>query len=293
MLITVINKVTHKPVDNADVNVELGAIDTEGSPGLYQQGTQFLCLQTDTPGQECGTSLNDLQTDGNGQVRVLYWAPGELVKAHVELYAQACTPSACLLKRAKSKITVYPYRIYHYEGELSPETVQDLVDMVSSDGYFDIASHAAEQGLEASADAWMDLLGVEEGAVTLALGSLGFGVTFTLIDLAHATSELLEETGLRGAFFNATGLSEAGLDGVTLGQQTVQPSGYLPGGFSPFAKSVRSFFGPVCAIAAGTKAQFELMIDAAVPKKLNTESVIGQLSLLLRKQRWLMNRSTR
>ena len=211
IVVTVVNKVTHKRVKNAEVNVELGAIDTEGSPNLHQQGTQFLCPQTDSPTRECGTSLDRLKADDNGQVRLLYWAPGELVAAHVELYAQACTPAACALKRAKSKITVYPYRIFHYQGELKPEDVATLVEMVREHGYFDIASHAAEQGLEATAKAWMELLGVESDAVELALGPIGFFVAFTIIDVTHLTSELLEEAALRGAFFEASGLSGAGL----------------------------------------------------------------------------------
>jgi hypothetical protein len=211
ILITVVNKVTHQPATNAEVNVELGAIDTGKAPALYQQGTQFLCLQADGPVQHCGTSLDGLKTDDKGHVRLLYWAPGELVSAHVELYAQACTASACALKRAKSKITVYPYRIFHYQGELSPKTVQDLVEMVQSARHFDIISHAAEFGLEAAVKAWMELLSVESHVVELVLGPIGFLVAFTVIDLAHATSELLEEAELRGAFFDASGLSEAGL----------------------------------------------------------------------------------
>jgi hypothetical protein len=211
ILIKVVNKATHKAATNAVVNVSLGPIDSGEAPALHQQGTQFLCLQTDSSVQHCGTSLDGLKLDENGQVRLLYWAPGELVSAHVELYAQACTASACALRRAQSKITVYPYRIFHYQGELSPETVAALVEMVREEGYFDIASHAAEFSLEATAKAWIELLGVQSHAVELALGPIGFAVAFTLIDLAHATSELLEEAGLRGAFFDASGLSEAGL----------------------------------------------------------------------------------
>ncbi len=211
ILIKVVNKATKKPATNTEVDVSLGPIDTGEAPALHQQGTQFLCPQTDSSAQQCGTSLDGLKTDEKGYVRLLYWAPGELVAAHVELYAQACTPAACALKRAKSKITVYPYRIFHYQGELKPETVAALVEMVREEGHFDVASHAAEFGLEAVAKAWIDLLGVESHVVELVLGPIGFAVAFTLIDLAHATSELLEEAGLRGAFFDASGLSEAGL----------------------------------------------------------------------------------
>ncbi|MGO9660785.1 MAG: DUF642 domain-containing protein [Acidimicrobiales bacterium] len=211
ILITVVNKATHEPAANAEVDVQLGTIDTAESPSLHQQGRQFLCLQTDSAAQDCGTSLDRLKTDDNGQIRLLYWAPGELVTAHVELYAQVCTPSSCSLKRTKSKITVYPYRIFHSQGELPPEEVRDLVQMVQTEQYFDIASHAAEKGLEASAEGWMELLGVESHAVELALGPIGFAVAFLIIDLAHATSELIEDAGLQGAFFTATGLSEAGL----------------------------------------------------------------------------------
>ena len=213
ILITVLNKVTHLAAADTHVNVQLGAIDT-ASP-TYEQGRQFLCVQTgDFQHQECGTSLDHLDVDNNGRVRLLYWAPGEVSTAHVELYAQACTPSVCALKRSEQVITVEPYRIYHYQGELSAETVAALVEMARSEGYFNIASHAVEQGLEASAEGWTELLGVESHAVKLALGPLGFGVAFALIELAHATSELLEEVGLRGAFFDASGLSEAGLYAV-------------------------------------------------------------------------------
>ncbi len=149
ILITVLNKVTHKPATDADVNVELGAIDTEEGQPSSQQGTQFVCPQTgDFEAQDCGTSLDGLKVDDNGQVRLLYWAPGNIVSAHVELYAQACTASTCLLKRAKSRITVEPYRIYHYQGELPPETVAALVKMVRSEGAFEIWSKFAEQIFE-------------------------------------------------------------------------------------------------------------------------------------------------
>jgi hypothetical protein len=239
ILVTVLNKVTHEPAANTDVNVQLGAIDTEGSPNLHQQGAQFLCLQTGGPKQDCGTSLDGLKTDDNGQVRLLYWAPGELVPAHVELYAQACTASTCLLKRAKSKITVYPYRIYHYEGELAPETVADLVEMVRADGVFDFFSKAAEQALERFAAFGIKIQEVESEAVELVLGPIGFAVAFTIIDLTHAASELLDEVGLRDAFFKASGLSEAGLFGGT-----------GPSGTSAFWK----------VLAPGDTAYFDLLV---------------------------------
>jgi len=86
--------------------------------------------------------------------------------------------------------------------------------MVRADGVFELWSHSAEQGLERVAEQWSELEGVESTAVKLALAPLGFGVIFTLADLAHATSEVLEETGLRRAFFDASGLSEAGLYAV-------------------------------------------------------------------------------
>jgi hypothetical protein len=213
ILISVVNKVTHLPATDAEVNVGLGTIDTAESPDLHQQGSQFLCVQTgDFENQDCGIGLNGLKTDDNGQVRLLYWAPGEMVKAHVELSAQACTPSACALKHATSKITVYPYRIYHYQGELPPEDVYDLAQMVKQEGYFDISSHVVEQGLEATAHEWLHLLGVEKAIVTRLLGPIGFAVAFTILELAHLTSELLEDAALRGAFFTATGLSAAGLE---------------------------------------------------------------------------------
>jgi hypothetical protein len=215
ILITVIDKVTHKPATDAKVNVALGQIDTAESPSLDQQGTQFLCQQTDDfEHPRCGTSLDGLTLDDQGEVRVLYWAPGELVKAHTELFAQACTPSACLLKRAKSKITVYPYRIYNYQGELSPDIVYDLIYMYYEKGAFEVASKLFEHGLEAAVDGWVERLGVESEAVEVALGPLGFFYAFSAIELAHTVSEVLEKLGLLGAFFSASGLSGAGLYGT-------------------------------------------------------------------------------
>ena len=212
ILISVVNKVTHLPATDAEVNVGLGTIDTAESPDLHQQGSQFLCVQTgDFENQDCGIGLNGLKTDANGQVRLLYWAPGEMVRAHVELSAQACTPSACALKHATSKITVYPYRIFHYQAELSPEDVAVLVGMVRTAGFFELWSKAAEQGFEYVAHQWIHLLEVESTAVTLALGPIGFAVAFAAVDLAHETSEALESLALRAAFFTATGLSDAGL----------------------------------------------------------------------------------
>jgi hypothetical protein len=216
ILITVVDKVTHKAATDAHVNVDLGDIDTQQAPELDQQGQQFLCVQTDTGtiglAKNCGTSLDDLKVDENGQVRLLYWAPGELVTAHAELDAQACTPAACLLKRATSKITVYPYRIFEYQGELAPETVVDLVTLVRGHGRFEGFSHFMEQYLERAADYFLDLQEVESQVVKLVLGPIGFLVAFTLIDLAHARIELKEEEGFRGQFSAASGLSGAGLE---------------------------------------------------------------------------------
>ena len=148
ILISVVDKVTGLPAADTEVNVALGAIDTAESPSLNQQGSQFLCLQTgDFEHQECGTSLDRLKTDDQGQVRLLYWAPGEMVTAHVELSAQACTPSACALKRAKSKITVYPYGIFHYRGRPIAQRRLRPCGMVAHEGYFESFPKSSNRAL--------------------------------------------------------------------------------------------------------------------------------------------------
>ena len=114
-----------------------------------------------------------------------------------------------------------PYRIYHYQGELPPETVAALVKMVRSEGVFEIWSKSAEQIFERVTKEYIELQEIESAAVELVLGPIGFAVAFAVIDLAHGFSELLEEVELRGAFFVATGLSQAGLYGIT------DPSAFL------------------------------------------------------------------
>jgi hypothetical protein len=210
ILIRVVNKVTGQPATDAHVNVQLGAIDTEAAPSLHQQGAQFLCLQTGDPEQQCGTSLDELGLDDQGEIRLLYWSPGELVKAHVELYAQACTPSACALKRAKSTITVYPYRIFHYEGELEPDLVDDLFNFAKYHGYIYVASLAAEHTLQE----WVEEAEAEETLEEHAVKVLGAAITlvFLVLDIAHMRSELLEQYALRDAYLQSVGLAEAGLD---------------------------------------------------------------------------------
>jgi hypothetical protein len=213
ILITVVNKVTHKAVPHVGVDVQLGDIDTADEPNVYQQGTQFLCVQTDSPKQTCGTSLDDVKADDSGHVRLLYWAPGELVRAHVELSAEACTPSLCMLKHATSTITVYPYQIFHYDGELSSATVRELVFTVESEGGYEKISKLFETAADAGAEQWMEVLEVESESVKLALSEAGFAVFFTILDVVHMIGESLVEAELKGDFFDATGLSEAGLDG--------------------------------------------------------------------------------
>ena len=100
LLVTVVDPSTHKPPDPAaKVTARLDQIDTQDAPALRQQGSQFLCTQSeDVATRRCGTELTDLPTDSTGHVHLLYWAPGEMVTAHTTVKVEAestCAPSSC------------------------------------------------------------------------------------------------------------------------------------------------------------------------------------------------------
>jgi hypothetical protein len=216
LLITVIDPITHEPATHATVDVDLGAIDTEASPDLAQQGHQFLCVQSDGPTGQCGAGLSGLRVDNNGQVRLIYWAPGEAVAAHVELTAHATSKSACGCGEssgsATSRLSIEPYRVFHGQGELDPEVVQDLVELVKYHGYFSFASKTAEKVLETAADNFLAEEELEKTAVAAVLGPFGWAFTFLVVDVAHMAAEILEADGLRAKFLDAVGLAEPGLD---------------------------------------------------------------------------------
>ncbi len=211
LLVTVIDPQTHKPTPGATVDAKLGRIDTQGAPALHQQGSQFLCTQSADPGaRRCGTDLSGLATGDDGKLRLIYWAPGELVSAHTNIEISA--KSGQTAGSTASKITVKPYKIYKHEGELSSEEVDALREIVGNPAIGDLLNAGAHKVLEVELHALLHQELIAASVLKAAEGPLGYALV-ELVDLAAAWSELKEQWALQEAFLKATGLSEEGLDG--------------------------------------------------------------------------------
>jgi hypothetical protein len=217
VLVTVIDAKTHKPAVGATVTAELSQIVASAGPaGLHQEGDQFLCTQSDDPAAtRCGASLSDLTVDPNGQVRLIYWAPGEVRPAHTEIKASATNcSSTCTLGREvgsnKASVGVRPYLIYHHDGVLEAPEARILKEAVGNPGIGDLLTAADHKVLELVLEELAKQELVQEGLVHAVSGPLGYGVAF-LIDLSGAWSELKEQWALQGAFIEAADLSEVGI----------------------------------------------------------------------------------
>ncbi len=222
LLVTVIDQKTGKPATNATVNADLGQIDTAGSPNLHQIGSQFLCLQSDSPSSaSCGTELHGLKTNANGRVHLLYWAPGELVSAHTVLTVSASScASPCQAERQEgseiSTLSVEPYRIYdHHHGELSREEVKALIDAVEEPKILDQVLGSAHHKVFESALEWLgehELL--SEHLVKVAAGPLGYstvGAGELLKMAAEGFKGIHEQDALAAALVDSVKLSPEGI----------------------------------------------------------------------------------
>jgi hypothetical protein len=226
LLVTVIDPQTHMPAPGATVDSKLGQIDTQGAPALSQQGSQFLCTQSADPtARRCGTDLSGLTTDQDGKLRLIYWAPGEIVSAHTKIdvtASETCSPAPCSSGHqpgsATSKIAVKPYLIYKHKGELSSEEAGILREIVGDPALGDVFNGVAHKVLEVELHALVHAGLVAKAVLKAAEGPLGYALV-ELVDLAGVPGELKEQWALQEAFLEATGLREEGLDGPPFEKQ--------------------------------------------------------------------------
>jgi hypothetical protein len=231
LLVTVIDPQTQKPAAGATIEAKLGQIDTAGSPNLHQQGIQFLCTQSADPTtRQCGTDLTGLTTDSGGQLRLIYWAPGELVSAHTDIDVSAtatCSATECTSGQeagsATSKISVKPYLIYKHRGAITANEADALREIVGNPAIGDLLSAGAHKVLDLELHALLHAELIDEAVLDAAEGPLGYAIV-QLVDLAGAFSELKEQWALQEAFLQAAGVEEAGLDGPPFDKQVAARS---------------------------------------------------------------------
>ncbi len=220
LLLTVIDPATGQPPSQpATVDARLGQIDTANAPRLQQRGTQILCAQSEIQvAEQCGTSLTGLKTDASGQLHLIYWAPGEMVKAHSSVdvtVTPTCTQSSCPGGGKPATVTadlaVKPYLIYHNtKGEIPVKELEVLMQLFDNLGIFDLKTFAIHTILERDIEFLYEQELIAEKAVELISGPYGYAA-FGLIDVAQAWGEVKEEDGIASAFLKATGLSATGL----------------------------------------------------------------------------------
>ena len=226
LLVTVVDPQTHKPVVGATVEAKLGKIDTAGFPALRQQGNQFLCTQSADPTtRQCGTTLSGLTTDSDGKLRLIYWAPGEMVPAHTMIDVTARNGQATG-SATPTKITVRPYVIFKGQGNLTGEEAYSLKEIVGNPAIGDFLNAAGHKVLEIELKALLSRELIAETVLDAAEGPLGYALV-QLVDLAQAWSEYTEQGDLDAAFLRAAGLSEVGLDGPPFDKTVPATSQYF------------------------------------------------------------------
>ena len=220
LLVTVVDPSTHKPPDPAaKVTARLDQIDTQDAPALHQQGSQFLCTQSeDVATRRCGTELTDLPTDSTGHVHLLYWAPGEMVKAHTTVKVEAeatCAPSSCSAGHrtgsGEAKVTVKPYVIYTSDGTLSKEMVRYLIGIARDRGLAVLGSASAHKFLEVALEVLHEQELIAARAVQIVSGPLGYGVILAS-EFGVAWTEYKEEQAIIAEFMEKIELRGTGLD---------------------------------------------------------------------------------
>lgn len=206
VLVTVTNPTTHQPVTGATVNASVNEIQ-----GVTGGG--FLCDQS-AP-KNCGTHVLGLTTDNEGQVHLLYWAPG-LIKDQ--------SPKVRVIARdgvkegsGETNFTVKDYVIYQHTGTLTREGAEELAfwpagkTLVGRLGKLIGGVGALEKtlgfslgfliGAEIAAEKAEQILALTEKATPIA-GAL---------ELAHFGSELWERQGFIATFLKTLDLSPIGL----------------------------------------------------------------------------------
>ena len=237
LLIGVIDPQTHKKVPDAAVQTSVAPIDR-------LDGTELLCSEPTHGLPHCGSSLSGLKTDANGQLHLVYWAPGEIATQSTQLSVTAsgpsCTEASCPTPFTNSTtLTVMPNVIYDVEdAELSPAVVEGLVELARNPGAFSVYSKGGEEiadksfelAIEKPIQSWVKGLSeaqlelAKEEAEMVAEGAkfvsqkilLTFGA---LVEIAHIEQELHEQDELVISFLSAFKLFGAGLGDPALESQ--------------------------------------------------------------------------
>ncbi len=128
VLVTVTDPKTRHAVANATVNASASEIHGVAGDG-------YLCNQPPVVFSEhCGSHLLHLTTDKEGQVHLLYWAPGLIKETTTTINATAkknCTRKSCSAgvregSALPKTLTVKPYLIYEHTGTLTEKQAEEL-----------------------------------------------------------------------------------------------------------------------------------------------------------------------
>ena len=212
MLVTVVNPKTGRPAAGAKVGITLDPI-AHTSVG----GNQFVCTQTDPARTRCGNDLAGLTTDANGQIHLIYWAPGETNTEHTTLLATAtCETTTCHAEgHSTTKLTVRPYLVYQHDGELTAKEVSVLVALARDKGISAVLNReAAEPLVDAGFEHGFNwLLGEEIAEETMAkVPSILTKAIFVAIEATKLTREIQEQDKLIAGFLEAIDMPGTGLD---------------------------------------------------------------------------------
>jgi hypothetical protein len=220
VLITVEDSLTHKPISGASVAASVNPIAKLDLGDLANTDNEFLCVQADrapgVPQSPCGTDLDDLPTDKQGHVYLIYWAPGLVDTAQTTLNASAsfrdCSSGPCTDKAgtaAPTTLVVRPYPIYQQSGLLPAADVNLLVELAQEPNHF-VADLALDQSAERLIEVALKALDVFEAQAASIAGVAGLTVS-TAVHAVAALSNYGTELGLVSMLLSAEKLRTLGL----------------------------------------------------------------------------------
>ncbi len=295
LLVTVTDKDTGRAAADATVTASVDAIQPS-SAYVSQEfpfgGGDFLCTQTDDPDSEqCGSDLSGLSTDSNGQVRLIYWAPGLTSEGSAKVQvtaAETCNGDVCPAHLKKGNgdttLTVKPYVVYEHDGELSEKGVEALVDLVQVSPFF-LENEAAKAGFEKTLESSLEwLLEQEEFEEAAVAAQTAAGVfaepIFGLIEAAHSTIEWNEEHDYLAMFLQAMDLRGTGLDDPAF--ESPDPAPALDPEFSQLI--IHGAANPLHALAGGMLWDFaeDLSAEARIRASHHSTVPLGPASVTVR-----------
>jgi hypothetical protein len=228
LLVHVIDEATHEaPKPFATVTASLGDLELgeqswDGrsfTPPSYGVGT--LCtVNAAGLDQQCGQSLENLQTDSDGLIRLRYWAPGVMadskapltITASCEWSAPFCVSAA---KTSHTTLTTQPYEIYQHDAQLSADTLSELSAWAGGANKFNEVLEQTHTTYDALAKALAALAQFELKAAHAVKETLedveNVEPLTVLIGAALKFDEAQEAVAMFAEFMDAAGLSPFGL----------------------------------------------------------------------------------